>query len=437
MWSILFGWGQGGILDERSEVFDKILDIIIEQAWRGTLVWFAIENSNSIVNLFGNDTRTFADRCRMKLRASIPFFRVDVEVSDVHSVLPQRRRRAWIRGLREDTLNGLPFPKPLVFQTTCTLEELLDASVPNIRREDLTTDRRKQNLDDYTAMLAGHIAAGTAHGRMAFSEIDRATDRRFSCELSWDAVPSLRTGGPDFFIVSVFDANNPDVMARKCHRFLSDRERFLLQGYPAEYSNLFRSPAFCRSATGNCYAVPMLAAMVLPLVRQVGLSQACRLSEAGISNLIADAVRQQVETGMRAELKTLNPEPDGWAKARSLVLESRVVRDVQERADEAQALEDKLIDEAIMASDRRSLIEKQREEDDKLPKDVALEKLALNSSISRSVVVMQQAVSVSRHQAAAVEAEVKVFQKDGFDDEEAMASLATKQTSFQAFTRRS
>ena len=69
------------------------------------------------------------------------------------------------------------------------------------------------------------------------------------------------------FMLSLYDLDKVDV-DRDFHCYLTDGQRFSLLGHRAVYGETFSSQRAKRSATGNAYGVPMLAAAVVPLMQQ-------------------------------------------------------------------------------------------------------------------------------------------------------------------------
>lgn len=95
-------------------------------------------------------------------------------------------------------------------------------------------------------------------------------------------VPPLRCKGPDFLIISVArvavsgalypsDANGSNA-CDGVFRMLADSERLACQGYmDVDNMSAMFQKTHLRRATGNAYAIPSVAAVVIPLLEQVSM----------------------------------------------------------------------------------------------------------------------------------------------------------------------
>ena len=72
------------------------------------------------------------------------------------------------------------------------------------------------------------------------------------------------------FLMSVDDLDKPE-NERAVFRPLLETERFKLQGHPGELAELMND-TLARHAAGNAYAVPMVAQVVLPMLRDIAFS---------------------------------------------------------------------------------------------------------------------------------------------------------------------
>ena len=66
-----------GAADARSEIFETFTTWLIELAWSGSLVWFALENSANIEHVHISETESYADAFMSKLLVAMPFFHID------------------------------------------------------------------------------------------------------------------------------------------------------------------------------------------------------------------------------------------------------------------------------------------------------------------------------------------------------------------------
>jgi hypothetical protein len=91
------------------------------------------------------------------------------------------------------------------------------------------------------------------------------------------------------FLLSVSDVECA-VKDRKLFRFLSEEERWEVQGYPASFATLC-DKMMGRQLTGNAYPVPMLYGMLQPVLKQIGASGVvtatgpCRLTQEEMGSL--------------------------------------------------------------------------------------------------------------------------------------------------------
>ena len=118
------------------------------------------------------------------------------------------------------------------------------------------------------------IRADMTNGRnatLAVCDLDRGGETMWGATLVYDAAMSLRTKGPDQFILSVHDMHLP-IDQREVHGWLPDSLRFTLMGHNPEYCKDFTSQRGHRAATGNAHSVYAVAAVTLPLVEQAILT---------------------------------------------------------------------------------------------------------------------------------------------------------------------
>ena len=90
-----------GAADPRSEVFEVFTSWLIELAWRGCLIWFALENSANIIHVRISPSESYAQAFVDKLTIGIPFMHVCTNTANLAPVLPHQRVRWRLRGLRE------------------------------------------------------------------------------------------------------------------------------------------------------------------------------------------------------------------------------------------------------------------------------------------------------------------------------------------------
>jgi len=284
-----------GALDPRTRVYEVCVDWVSELAHRGCLLWVALENSPNMLKRIGGQP-SYMDGILSRLNAEIPFFHWDCIIEALQEYFPHVRTRSWLRGMRIDALLcGGKIPKPIGSQAFhCKLVDLLTPGLPNIDPQQLT-EKRKRNLEQYLSSVADCMKVAWETNPdwipIACIDIDRAFDRTFSPVVYYDKIPSLRCNAPEIFLVSTED------LQMRCHlkkfmRFLTDAERFYLQGHE-DYSGDFKTRKAKLSATGNAYATLMFASVVVPMMTQTiitGASKRTRLTPEDLRSLTSTAL---------------------------------------------------------------------------------------------------------------------------------------------------
>ena len=100
-----------------------------------------------------NGSPPYGQRVVDRLTKALPFFLIDSIEVHLSPWLPHNRTRRCIRGARLDVLGGaagLPPPLPRVGDgPPLRLGDLLDFSLPSIRRSQITSVTQKENLFEY------------------------------------------------------------------------------------------------------------------------------------------------------------------------------------------------------------------------------------------------------------------------------------------------
>ena len=192
----------------------------------------------------------------------------------LEEMIPHRRARLWLRGVRLDVLgDAITVPQPIALGQVA-LENLLLGNLPNEPLDTFMGTMKMHNCGQYIETIMQMIRDNPAHGhRIAVFDIDRRPSAVWTCNIKYDVVPPMRTNGPTYFLVSLWDLDKP-VAERAFFRTLAIQERFLLQGHRAEYAGFVPSDCFGRMMVGNAYAVPMLASVMLPMLALVAQSMA-------------------------------------------------------------------------------------------------------------------------------------------------------------------
>ena len=269
-----------GKQDPQSRVFLRAVDQIIALATDGSLTFCALENSPNIGTVLPGEKTSFLSDMLDRLNAALPGWSFDVHISSLSDWWPMSRKRLWLRGVDKLLLgDSEELPEPaLMRDLKVSLEELLEKDVPNIEPEGLKTVRRMKALCDYTRRILAecHKAHREPRGKIAIFDVQNP-----GSVLLYDTVPSLSLWrGQDLFIASVKDVvEGTPIKRRAFHRLLTVRERFLLQGHPADDASKFNI-TLGKFATGNACAVPMVASVVGPLVT-LAMKHKRRLVEEG------------------------------------------------------------------------------------------------------------------------------------------------------------
>jgi site-specific DNA-cytosine methylase len=261
-------WAANGLhhgrADERSELSDLMVAWIVELSYRGLLLFVCLENSVR--------ARHHMQIQQKFLEVTVPFFEFDMMTVQLSATLPHRRERLWLRGMRVDTLLGKPMPPPLWDLPKVKLVDLLQPDLENVDPTMLSTQKKRLSFWNYVKQIESHLSSGQAErGATAVMELDRAYTSVFGIVLIFDMIPAIRVRGPDYFLLSTEDLHLPWYRKRIC-RYLAENERFALQGHPVEAFNAMSGKTIARKATGNAYAVPMLAQVLLPMLNQIALS---------------------------------------------------------------------------------------------------------------------------------------------------------------------
>ena len=83
-----------------------------------------------------------------------------------------------------------------------------------------------------------------------------------------DLVPTLTTSNRYLFVFSTDDLDEP-LGKRAFARFLLPAERMALQGFPLAYAEFIPEGMHVK-ASGNAYPVPVVGAVLFPILRQLG-----------------------------------------------------------------------------------------------------------------------------------------------------------------------
>ena len=301
--------------DSRSDCYSRVVDWVVELARRGCLKGYFIENGTGIMDNNGSD-QSFAEKMLSTISSQLPFFKHGYAQVTPSGVVPVRRVRMWLRGVRFDCLKhddafvSLPSPLHCFSIPAIKLEDLLDKTLAPAVVSDMPRNLAK-NLTLYMQKMRLEIAWGHP-GRVAVFELDRHPDTDgYSGKLTYDLVPPLRCKGPPYFVCSTWDLHLPQEQMT-FFRMISVSERFLLVGYRKEHASFMCNQTAMLKATGNAYPLAMSGQVVLPVLQVMcnsGVMHGDRhnLSEAELQDLVCASVQSVSPLG------TKRAEPHGSA----------------------------------------------------------------------------------------------------------------------------
>ena len=105
-------------------------------------------------------------------------------------------------------------------------------------------------------------------GGLACVPLDRAAGKVYKQTVNIDLVPTLTTSNRYLFVFSTDDLDEP-LGKRAFARFLLPAERMALQGFPLAYAEFIPEGMHVK-ASGNAYPVPVVGAVLFPILRQLG-----------------------------------------------------------------------------------------------------------------------------------------------------------------------
>ena len=97
--------------------------------------------------------------------------------------------------------------------------------------------------------------------------LDRGSNKAYVRQYTTNLAPTLTTSNKYLFVVSVGCLRKPEA-ERRFFRFLDSTERLTLQGFKKSVLST-SSEALRIKASGNAYPVPLLAAVLAPLLQQL------------------------------------------------------------------------------------------------------------------------------------------------------------------------
>ena len=261
--------GQGkhhGQSDIRAEVFLTVVRLMISLIKSGDLFAAVIENVKGICQKIKGLEVSFMDQLLEALNKEADEFSWDTVILRAKDyMLAQTRTRVFLRGVRKTTFpRGVPPPLPGFGEKG--LREFLCPGLPAVDRSSLTKVMR-QNLMDAEKKLQQAVADGE-YGKsdLIVFPLDRADGKAYKRSYSVNMAPTLTTNNTYLFVTSL-DFKKRDGQ-REFFRFLQPGERMNLQGFAG--STLVESSEALRvKASGNAYPVPLMIAVLHPILQEL------------------------------------------------------------------------------------------------------------------------------------------------------------------------
>ena len=257
---------RGSLRDPRARVFVRLLEWAIVMIKCCGLLICVLENVIGITQWQGNDPPVIGAFLEA-LEQACPEFHWGYEVLHARLYkLPQRRTRVFIKGVRRCLMNCVPKALP-AFGSGCLADILGD--FPNMERSSLCTNQQV-NLEAFENKIRKmyeerHVGLDD----IAVVSLDRAANKTYAQRVIANVLPTLTTNSTALTFLSVKDVveQTPDtqrVLFRKVHA----EEKLQAQGFPKEAAHKL-SHAACTKAAGNAYPVPLIAAVLHPMIAEL------------------------------------------------------------------------------------------------------------------------------------------------------------------------
>ena len=269
-WSSL--GSRGSFEDRRASVFWRVVDIVVDQARRGPLALFVLENVEAILHHAKGAQRRAIDVILEELWTGLPSgWQITVHTLNTRDFgLPQSRPRAYVVGHRCDLFGPQPMPPPIQFERTVQLKNLLNLA--DKRNCWPNTTVQAQNLRDWKQHYGTSMNDSAAIGTFAVIDISRTPSGR----TRWTAtsarpgiVQCLTAAGPDLHVFSLGEGNVDLSLDRR----LRGSERASLQGFPPCVRSVADEGPRTKRILGNAMSVPVIGSVLgTAMLRLVGCS---------------------------------------------------------------------------------------------------------------------------------------------------------------------
>ena len=269
---------QEGEDDTRFKALNAFLAIFVILAKYGTLKCMLLENVPGTTTYKADDPefKPIYYRILLTLQDEVPEFVFDLDFAEAHNNnLGAARKRAVLKGIRNDCVTAMAVPLPLADLGRGDLRRHLTDNLPNIKEGDLTP-RIHGNLAAYQTWIRqwvqehggpAQIAKRYGPGSVACFDADRSADKVYKQSFKINLAPCLTTGNCFLTVMSLEDIEK-DLDDMKLVRFLSRSERCTLMGIGPNDLNLLSNTRAVK-ATGNMYPVPIIVNHLLPMLNSV------------------------------------------------------------------------------------------------------------------------------------------------------------------------
>ncbi|CAE7337434.1 hgiBIM [Symbiodinium sp. CCMP2592] len=254
-------------LDARSWVLIAVIKLAVMLIMVGELSAMVIENVVGISQKLPGQHEPFMQVLLRVLRAEVAQFSWGFHcLSAVDYGLPQQRTRVFLVGIRSG-YGGVP--QPLGPFGRRTLREFLAPGLPPVDVSKLTASLKKNLADAWRALRK--LAAEGSTASVVCWPLDRSEGMTYPRKFFFDVAPTLTTANTRLFVASMDDLHMGP-QQRAFWRFLRCEERMALQGFPPNTLQ-GESDALRTKASGNAYPVPLMMAVLGPLLRAMSEKQ--------------------------------------------------------------------------------------------------------------------------------------------------------------------
>ena len=179
--------------------------------------------------------------------------------------LPQTRHRLFIRGMRTSLVNAIP--KALA---PFGRRELRDAlgDFPPTPLSGLTGPQR-QNVIEHERLIKQKVESGIVRPTdLIVIGADRPLHGVFTSGQTVNMCPTLTSRNRYLYVIDAGEASRSTPFdERRFSRWITASERMAVQGFPPDVCAQLVSWGLCLKASGNAYPPPLIAAVLVPMLR--------------------------------------------------------------------------------------------------------------------------------------------------------------------------